>query len=60
MTYKFNCSSISDKEIDIAKKASEIFSKFKQELNANGLLIDDITVGYSLDGYYKRYVRISK
>lgn len=59
MTYKFNCTSINDKEIDVAKKASEIFNKFKKELSDNGLFIDNITVGYLLDGR-KHYIGISK
>lgn len=59
MNYKFDSARINDKDLEIAKKASEIFNKFKQELNDNGLLIDSITVGYSLDGY-THCVKISK
>lgn len=59
MNYKFSSCSICDSEMDLAKKASELFSKFKNELADINLSIDDITVSYKTKDGYQRYITMS-
>ena len=59
MQYKFDNSIITSEEIKIAEKASELFSKFIEEIKKNNLYIDDIRIRYSINNR-NHWLTISK
>ena len=59
MQYKFDNSTISSEEIEIAEKASELFTKFAEEMKKNNLYINGISVRYSISNC-NHWLTISK
>ena len=59
MDYKFDSNTVNDKELEIAKKAKAIYQNFKKELNANGLSVRGVTIGYTSDDKFKRYITLN-
>lgn len=49
MQYKFDSATVLSEEIKIAEKASELFTKFAEEMKKNNLYINGISVRYSIN-----------